>query len=309
MATFTLEPIGGTSADHCKVYDNGNQQCHLMVSFDFVSLIGRPLYPDEIESIKLATYDASTFYDNLTLPTGMTSTQTQNQFDPHPDNTRGADASPEATGQVFTKNLYVSCNSQVVGSQRLMAAVRVHDDENPGQYIVYTTHMQLGDGTSFESSVTVTPEPAWIVSASELTEIDRSAKKEARNTTYGWPYIWELPSPLDIRQRAMKLDGSWNTSVEEHLFYRDRKDGGINEVHECSSTTKTDGYYHFSDGRSIEFHYTNNQFGAGWIYIKDASLSSSLSTFDEQQEIRMLDNYGTYQTYTLDGDGSGITIR
>ena len=304
MATFIIEPIGGTSADHCKVYDNGNQQCHLMVSFDFVGLIDRPLLPDEVDSIKLATYSGSTFYDDLTLPTGMTSTQTQNQFAPHPDNTRSVGASPEPTGQVFTKDFYVSCDSQVVGSQRLMAAVKVHDDDNPGQYIVYTTNMEIGDGTSLQSSVTVTPEPAWIVSASELTEIN-----PARSTTWPHTYTWELPSPLTILLRELNTDGTWHSDVDEYLFYRDLSTAGINSVHEAKASTEPSGRFHFSDGRYIDFNFNANQLGAGFVYIEDASLSGSLTTMDEQQKIRLLDNYGTSQNYTLDGSGSGVVVR
>ncbi|NJL26837.1 MAG: hypothetical protein HC897_02620 [Thermoanaerobaculia bacterium] len=229
--TFTIEPVAGTSQTSCKVYANGNQQCQLLVRIG----LGKQLSATEKEKIKLAQYGTGTVYEQLTLPSGM-KTSDKNTFDPHPDNTISKAAPPDTRNEA-DEIVYFYLSSSAVSSGRIMAVILLDD----GRTI--TTHYSDGE-YNFESSVTVVAEAPRLIDASDLSQVGTANRSSSDLETY----IWGLPTGLTIRSRKLEVGTSFENTTTDVTFYRYGDKSQINNVTEAKVTTSTSGTFYFPAG-------------------------------------------------------------
>ncbi|MEM9553502.1 MAG: hypothetical protein AAGC60_04535 [Acidobacteriota bacterium] len=286
--TFTIEPVVGNTATSCKVYANGRQQCQIMVRVG----MEKPLSEAEKASVKLAQLGTGTNYDSLTLPAGMV-TSPQNDFDQHPDNTVSKSSPPESKNEADEiLYFFLSCSS-MQPSAALMAVIRLDDGQ------VYTTYYNDGSA-NFDSSMTVVPVEPFVVKAGDLHQVGTAGRSSSQLETY----IWDLGSGLSIRTRELK-DNGWETGTH-NSFYHDGVKGGINEVTEAIASSKSSGTFSFPAGRSISYSCSPSQFAAAAGHVKDSSIGKDEATteYDHNQEVRMLDNFGTSHPYNLRGSSS-----
>lgn len=304
------------------LYANGNHQCEVII--DIVKQLRAAdgtwvvalLTDEERSSVAVVEWSEQ---HNEKLPRGWSCDTQKNRYDiglwaKESDNEYSKNTVTEFASHPQAESVirYLRCDLDVaVGPVRFMARIVIDGK-------VYTTHFSQG-GSAFESSVTLVPEQPFYLDVRDLEDYEDNGAYFASSSNavvMAAVYYWQPPEgvfflenrgiaePINLPGDGAAFDSSLSRTVEGWvgLSY---KAGTLTNKNEIGQTLEI-GELH--QGLGVPDEHALVRFNERPTIMRAIRVVSNLFVFPEcyeRRSWRLLDNFGTEHTFTLEGDSQG----
>ena len=304
------------------LYANGNHQCEVII--DIVKQLRAAdgtwavalLTDEERSSVAVVEWSEQ---HNEKLPRGWSCDTQKNRYDiglwaKDSDNEYSKSTVTEFACHPQSESVirYLRCDLDVaVGPVRFMARIVIDGK-------IYTTHFSQG-GAAFESSVTLVPEQPFYLDVRDLEVYEDPGAYFASSSNaivMAAVYYWQPPAgvcfvenrgiaePINLPGDGAAFDSSLSRTVEGWvgLSY---KAGTLTNKNEVGQTLEI-GELH--QGLGVPDEHALVRFNERPTIMRAIRVVSNRFVFPEHHERRswrLLDNFGTEHTFTLEGDSQG----
>ncbi|QXH76905.1 hypothetical protein [Pseudomonas salmasensis] len=304
------------------LYANGNHQCEVII--DIVKQLRAAdgtwvvalLTDEERSSVAVVEWSEQ---HNEKLPRGWSCDTQKNRYDiglwakeSVNENSKNTVTEFASHPQAESVVRYLRCDLDVaVGPVRFMARIVIDGK-------IYTTHFSQG-AAAFESSVTLVPEQPFYLDVRDLEVYEDNGAYFASSSNavvMAAVYYWQPPAgvffvenrgiaePINLPGDGAAFDSSLSRTVEGWIGLS-YKAGTLTNKNEIGQTLEI-GELH--QGLGVPDEHALVRFNERPTIMRAIKVISNLFVFPEHYERRpwrLLDNFGTEHTFTLEGDTQG----